>query len=90
MPLSKHDRTIINLSLQILGQAVDRAGKEKVDTVPVRLALRCLLPHCPERWPLENFWDAAPGDNEIGRSQGTTAAYNGIVLQLKAAGRFPG
>ncbi len=64
-----------------------RSGEMRVDAVEVRLALRCLLPHCPERWPLELFWDAASQDNEIGRAQGTTAAFNGIVRQLRLAGR---
>jgi hypothetical protein len=53
-----------------------------------RLALRCLLPHCRERWPLEMFWDAAATDNEIGRAQGCTAGFNGIVRQLRLAGRY--
>ena len=65
-----------------------RSGTVRVDVVEVRLALRCLLAHCPERWPLELFWDAAAQDNEIGRAQGTTAAFNGIVRQLCAAGRY--
>ncbi len=64
-----------------------RSGETRVDVVEVRLALRCLLPHCPERWPLELFWDAAAQENEIGRAQGTTAAFNGIVRQLRLAGR---
>lgn len=64
-----------------------RSGEMRVDAVEVRLALRCLLPHCPERWPLELFWDAASQDNEIGRAQGTTAAFNGIVRQLRLASR---
>ena len=64
-----------------------RSGEMRVDVVEVRLALRCLLHHCPERWPLELFWDAAKQDNEIGRAQGTTAAFNGIVRQLRLAGR---
>ena len=64
-----------------------RSGETRVDGVEVRLALRCLLPHCPERWPLELFWDAAAQENEIGRAQGTTAAFNGIVRQLRLAGR---
>ena len=40
----------------------------RVDGVEVRLALRCLLPHCPERWPLELYWDAARQENDIGRA----------------------
>ncbi|HEX2019799.1 MULTISPECIES: hypothetical protein [Sphingomonas] len=59
-----------------------------MDGIEVRLALRCLLPHCPERWPLELFWDAAQQTNEIGRSQGVTAAFNGIVRQLRRAGKY--
>ena len=52
------------------------------------IPLRCLLPHCPERWPLELYWDAASQTNEIGRAQGVTAAFNGIVRQLRKAGRY--
>ena len=65
-----------------------RAGQGAVDTIEVRLALRCLLHHCPDRWPLDLFWDAAKGDNDIGRAQGCTAAFNGIVRQLRLAGRY--
>lgn len=56
--------------------------------IEVRLALRCLL-QCPERWPLELFWDAARQDNDIGRAQGCTSAFNGIVRQLRRAGWHP-
>ena len=85
--LPRHQRVIISLSVHILRAAMIRAGTVRVDVVEVRLALRCLLPHCPERWPLTLFWDAAAQDNEIGRAQGTTAAFNGIVRQLRLAGR---
>ena len=85
--LPRHQRMIISLSLHILRAAMVRSGEMRVDAVEVRLALRCLLPHCPERWPLELFWDSASQDNEIGRAQGTTAAFNGIVRQLRLAGR---
>lgn len=86
--LPRHQRIVIGLSVHVLRGAMIRAGSVKVDVVEVRLALRCLLAHCPERWPLELFWDAAGQDNEIGRAQGTTAAFNGIVRQLRRAGRF--
>jgi len=85
--MSRHQRIIIDLSLRILRGAIGRAGGSRVDTVEVRLALRCLLHLCPERWPLELFWDAAGTDNDIGRAQGCTAAFNGIVRQLRLAGR---
>ena len=86
--LPRHQRVIISLSIHILRAAMARSGEARVDVVEVRLALRCLLPHCPERWPLELFWNSAGQDNEIGRAQGTTAAFNGIVRQLRIAGRY--
>jgi F420-0:gamma-glutamyl ligase-like protein len=86
--LPRHQRVIISLSIHILRAAMARSGEARVDVVEVRLALRCLLPHCPERWPLDLFWDSAGQDNEIGRAQGTTAAFNGIVRQLRLAGRY--
>jgi hypothetical protein len=42
--------------------------------------------HCPERWPLDLFWSAAATGHDIGRAQGCTAAFNGIVRQLRRAG----
>ena len=60
----------------------------RVDGVEVLLAPRCLLQHGPERSPLELYWDAAKQENEIGRAQGVTAAFNGIVRHLRRAGRY--
>ena len=74
--------------MQILRSAVEVSGQATVSTLPVRLALRVLLPHCPERWPLVMFWDSASQDNDIGRSQGVTAAFNGIVRQLGKSGAW--
>ena len=85
-PLSRHQRVVIDLAVRILRSAMARSTKVRVDTIEVRLALRCLLPHCPERWPLEMFWDAAGADNDIGRAQGCTAGFNGIVRQLRLSG----
>ena len=86
--LARHQRVVIALSVHILRSGVTRCSDACVDDVEVRLALRCLLPHCPERWPLELYWDAARQENEIGRAQGVTAAFNGIVRQLRRAGRY--
>ena len=86
--LPRHQRVVIALSVHILRSGVTRSGEARVDGVEVRLALRCLLPHCPERWPLELYWDAAAQENEIGRAQGVTAAFNGIVRQLRRVGRY--
>ncbi|KTT98143.1 hypothetical protein NS355_09865 [Sphingomonas yabuuchiae] len=84
--MSRHQRIIIDLSLHILRGAAARSGKGKVDTIEVRLALRCLIAHCPERWPLDMFWNSAGTDHDIGRAQGCTAALNGIVRQLGLSG----
>ena len=62
-----------------------RSSVVRADVVDVRLALRWLLPHCPERSPLELLWNVAGQDNEIGRAQSTTAAFNGIVRRLRSA-----
>jgi hypothetical protein len=86
--LPRHQRVVIALSVHILRTGVARSSDTRIDGVEVRLALRCLLPHCPERWPLELYWDAAAQENEIGRAQGVTAAFNGIVRQLRRAGRY--
>lgn len=85
-PVSRHQRIVIDLAIRILRAAMARSTSDKVNTIEVRLALRCLLPHCRERWPLEMFWDAAATDNAIGRAQGCTAGFNGIVRQLRIAG----
>jgi hypothetical protein len=79
---------VIALSVHILRGGVARCSDAPVDVFEVRLALRCLLPHCPERWPLELYWDAAKRENDIGRAQGVTAAFNGIVRQLRRAGKY--
>lgn len=86
--LTRWERRIIRLSVNTLQTAMSESGKRKADGDHVRLALACLYFYCPERWPLTCFLDAAGQENEIGRAQGTTAAYNGIVRQLRAAGCY--
>ena len=86
--LPRHQRVVIALSVHILRAGVARCSEGRVDGIEVRLALRCLLPHCPEPWPLSLYWDAAAQENEIGRAHGVTAAFNGIVRQLRKAGRY--
>ena len=86
--MDRRQRITIELAVQILRTAVEASGQTQVSTLPVRLALRVLLPHCPERWPLVMFWDSASQDNDIGRSQGVTAAFNGIVRQLRKSGTW--
>ncbi|MGN7160824.1 hypothetical protein [Sphingomonas sp. SAFR-052] len=86
--MSRHERVVIELAVAILRKGVEESGNAKVDTIAVRLALRCLLPHCRETWPLTTYWESAGQDNEIGRSQGVTAAFNGIVRQLRLTGAW--
>lgn len=86
--LARHHRVVIALSVHILRSGVSRCSDMRIDGVEVRLALRCLVPHCPERWPLELYWDAARQENEIGPAQGVTAAFNGIIRQLRHADRY--
>ena len=84
--MRRHHRIPIEIAVQILRAAVDISSSAKIDTIPVRLALRVLLPHCPERWPLTQFWTGINGTHEIGRAQTVTASFNGIVHQLEASG----
>lgn len=72
--LSRDRRVIISLSVHILRASVARSGEARVDGVEVRLAPRCLLPHCAEHWPLELFWDSPSRENEIGCAQGDRRA----------------
>lgn len=85
---SRHQQVVIDLSVRILREAMQRSPNGRVDTIAVRLALRCLLQHCRERWPLEMFWEAAQQDHDIGRVQGCTASFNGIIRQLRMARRY--
>lgn len=87
-PLPRQQRVAIALSVHILRSGVTRCSGTPGDGGEVRTALRCRLPHCPERWPLELYWDAAQQDNDIGRPLGVTAAFNGIVRQLRREGRY--
>jgi hypothetical protein len=86
--MHRQQRITVDLAVQILRRAAADAGKAPVDTVPVRLALRTLWTHCPERWPLVTFWGSAGQPNEIGRAQGVTAGFNGIVRQLRRSGAW--
>lgn len=88
VPLSRNQRVIIDLAIRILRSAMVRSTACRVDTIDVRLALRCLLQYCPDRWPLEMFWDAAATENAIGRAQGCTAGFNGILRQLRISGAY--
>jgi hypothetical protein len=87
--MRKHDRIVVELSIDILRAAVDRADDACVGTDAVRLALRCLLAHCPERWPLTSFWDPAGADGHSRRAN-LAASFNGIIHELRQSGAYDG
>lgn len=71
--IHRKTRITVALAVQILRDTLAKTANGRVDTVPVRLALRRLWAHCPERWPLVMFWEGAQQDNEISRSQSVAA-----------------
>lgn len=83
--MKARDKAVVDLALQLLRETVEAKQPPLVETV-VRLALRVLLPHCPESWPLTGFWDGMHGSNEIGRHQTMNASLNGIMVQLRKNG----
>lgn len=88
MSVNRHQKAIVRLAVKVLREAMMASGERRCDTNAVRLALRSLLPHCPERWPLMTFWESSGQANELGRSQGCTAAFNGIIRQLRRSGAW--
>lgn len=70
---------LVKLAVDDAREAREAAGTLCGDTSVVPLALRVLLPQCPERWPLTMFWESAGQDHVIGRQQGVNAACNGIL-----------
>lgn len=88
MGISKREQVIINLAVSVLREAMMKAGEQPIDTLHTRLALRCLLPYCRDRDHLTLFWTSGSFGNAIGRSQGTNAAFNGIVRQLRLSGAW--
>ena len=86
--MHRQTRITVDLAVQILRDTLAETSNGRVYTVPVRLALRCLWTHCPERWPLVMFWEGAQQDNQIGRSQSVTASFNGIIRQLRRSGAY--
>lgn len=69
-------------AVEILRAAADRSPHGPVKTKEVKAALVALKPRCPERWPLDAFWEHAGSDREPGRTANIRAAFNGILRQL--------
>jgi hypothetical protein len=86
--MKRQERITVELAVQVLRAAMVSGAKIAPDDAAIRLALRCLMPHCPERWPLVQFWDGGRGTHEIGRSQSMTASFNGIIHQLRRSGAW--
>jgi hypothetical protein len=84
--MTDYERYIVDLAVTVLREVAEAPAKEQRPSTAIRLALRVLLPHCPERWPLTQFWDGINGTHEIGRAQTVTASFNGIVKQLERSG----
>lgn len=76
------ERIRIDLAVKVLRSGIATRGQPDA----IRLALRTLAPYCRDRDWLVGYWEASEQDNEINRGQGTTAAFNGIVRQLRKAG----
>ena len=87
--MQRQQRITVELSVQILRRAMASGDRIDPASAPIRLALRCLWPYCPERWPLVQFWEGGQGTHDIGRSQSMTASFNGIIRQLRRSGACP-
>jgi hypothetical protein len=86
--MTKNERIAVGLAVDVLSEAEEAATKDQRPSTAIRLALRVLLPHCPEGWPLTQFWTGINGTHEIGRAQTVTASLNGIKAQLGKSGAW--
>lgn len=86
--MRRQQRITVELAVQILRDAMTSGAQIAPDDATIRLALRCLWPHCPERWPLVQFWQGGLQPHDIGRGQSMTASFNGIVRQLRRSGAW--
>ncbi|MGI4947960.1 MAG: hypothetical protein ACRYHC_04585 [Janthinobacterium lividum] len=72
----------------ILDEAAAQIISGKVDTVPVRLALRVLLPHVACRGDLTSMWQAGSAGSPQARSAGFLATFASVREQLQMMGRL--
>lgn len=86
--MDSRERIKVDLAVKVLRQAMSDRAPSAGGTDAVRFALRVLWPHCGERWPLVCFWDSGQQGNDIGQVQSMTAAFNGIVRQLRQSGAW--
>lgn len=86
--MTKNERVTVALAVKVLEEGEAVAAKDQRPSTAIRLALRVLLPHCPEAFPLIPFWTGINGTHEIGRAQTVTASLNGIKAQLRRSGAW--
>lgn len=87
--MTKNERIAVGILVEVLAEAESAPAKEQRPSTAIRLALRVLLPHCPEAWPLTQFCDSIDGTHEIERAQTLTASFNGIAHQLERSAANP-
>lgn len=86
--MTKNESIPVGLAVEVLAEAEAAAAKDQRPSTAIRLALRVLLPHCPEKWPLTQYWDGISGSHDIGRARTVTASFNGIKAQLLLSGAW--
>ncbi|MEG3182146.1 hypothetical protein [Sphingomonas sp. LT1P40] len=83
--LRHHESIIINLALQVLHEATYATGGGVLGRLPVRLALRVLMPFVKERTPLTDFWTEFTKGNRLAW-EGCHIPYGAIKASLEGAG----
>jgi len=64
--MTRNERIAVQLAVEVLGEAEASAAKDQRPSTAIRLALRVLLPHCPEARPLTQFWTGINGTMKLG------------------------
>ena len=77
---------LIDLALTVLREVAEAPAADQKPSSGTRLALRVLRPHCPDQWPLTQFWSGINATDDMVRPRIVTASLNGIIHQLAASG----
>jgi hypothetical protein len=81
-----YERYLINLALTVLREVAEAPAVEQKPSSGTRLALRVLRPHCPDQWPLTQFWSGINASDDVVRVTIVTASLNSIIHQLAKSG----
>ncbi len=81
-----YERYLIELALTVLQEVAEAPAAEQKPSSGNRLALRVLRPHCPDQWPLTQFWSGINATDDTVRPQIVKASLNGIIHQLEKSG----